>query len=445
MPESSSTEQLNESLFDGQEQQRHVSGSRRDSHHVSETIEHPEELRDSPTEQRPPSPIHEEDIAMPNNFVDPFDDLLAAREESEDPGYMGGALHEDESSIESQPEAEAPQSPEQRPPSSIHEEDIAMPNNFVDLFDDLLAAREENEDPGYMGGVLHEDERSIESEPEAEAPQSPEQRPPSSIHEEDIAMPNNFVDLFDDLLAAREENEDPGYMGGVLDEDESSIESQPEAEAPQDPERRPPSSIHEEDIAMPNNFADLFNDLLAAREEGEDPGYMEGVLHEDERSIERQPEAEVVQSFAEELEFKDCLKLANRSRFRLPHKPLQDTDSTEVSELLLPLVEGIPLSSELIHGLLYALIPGPLLIIEAKSEDMHNEPSPNFEQVNNSVLIIERTGESSLLLVLVDKSMKTLFILESRTANLPVLGLPSSDWKTQYFDVGKHMFLSPPC
>jgi hypothetical protein len=151
------------------------------------------------------------------------------------------------------------------------------------------------------------------------------------------------------------------------------------------------------------------------------------------------------QSFAEDAVFKEYLELACRSTFRLPHESIHDPDHSDVLELLLPLVEEIPLTTELIHGLLYSLIPGTLQIEEVFSNDIYDGLSSIDDQAKQFAAIIHRCEESRLLLVLGDSTMETLFILEGKTAGQPTMeAFPPlfSKWKTKYIDVSLSMFNS---
>jgi hypothetical protein len=134
----------------------------------------------------------------------------------------------------------------------------------------------------------------------------------------------------------------------------------------------------------------------------------------------------------------EYVDLACRSSFRLPHEPLEDADHLDARELLLPLVEERPLTSRLLHGLIYRLLPGPLRIIEVCTSAFDPEPSPEENPVDDFVAIVRRNGEALPLLVLGVETSKTLFILDSETVDLPSLGISwflRPEWRTEHIDV----------
>jgi hypothetical protein len=114
--------------------------------------------------------------------------------------------------------------------------------------------------------------------------------------------------------------------------------------------------------------------------------------------------------------------LACRLSFRLPHEPVEDSNHLDARELLLPLVEERPLTSRLIHGLIYTLLPGPLHIFEVCSGALDPEPSLDEGPADDFVAIVRRNGEALPLLVLGVEISKTLYILDSKTVDLASLG-----------------------
>jgi hypothetical protein len=175
-------------------------------------------------------------------------------------------------------------------------------------------------------------------------------------------------------------------------------------------------SLPEEGVESPRNV----NQLSAA------------LIHEGSTSDVR---VHIPQSFAEEPAFKEYLELARRSNFRLPHEP----DHLEVPGLLLPLVEEVPLTIKLLHGLLYALLPTSLCIVEVCFDNVHDEILPKDESF---AAILRWTGETQLLLVLGDIKLETLFVLGGEAVGLSVVqALPShfSQWSIEYIDVSGFM------
>ena len=99
-------------------------------------------------------------------------------------------------------------------------------------------------------------------------------------------------------------------------------------------------------------------------------------------------------SFGDDPIVQGYLDLACRSSFRLPHESIEDTDHLDARELLLPLVEERPLTSRLIHALIYTLLPGPLRIFEVCSSAFDPEPSPEESPVDDFVAIIRRNADA---------------------------------------------------
>jgi hypothetical protein len=143
-------------------------------------------------------------------------------------------------------------------------------------------------------------------------------------------------------------------------------------------------------------------------------------------------------SFRNDTIVQGYLDLACRSSFRLPHEPVEDADCLDARELLSPLVEERPLTSRLIHGLLYMLVPGPLRILEVCSSAFDPETSPEESPVDDFVAIIRRNAEAVPLLVLGIQSSKTLYILDSETVDLQSFGISwliRPEWSTEHIDV----------
>jgi len=145
-----------------------------------------------------------------------------------------------------------------------------------------------------------------------------------------------------------------------------------------------------------------------------------------------------IKSFGDDPIVQGYLDLACRSSFRLPHESIEDTDHLDARELLLPLVEERPLTSRLIHALIYTLLPGPLRIFEVCSSAFDPEPSPEESPVDDFVAIIRRNAKDLPLLVLGIEISKTLYILDSETLDLTSLRiswLVDPEWRTEHIDV----------
>jgi hypothetical protein len=168
-----------------------------------------------------------------------------------------------------------------------------------------------------------------------------------------------------------------------------------------------------------------------------------------------------MESFGNDPIVQGYVDLACRLSFRLPHEPVEDSDHLNARELLLPLVEERPLTSRLIHGLIYTLLPGPLRIFEVCSGVLDPEPLPEegpaeelriFEfcssaldpepsheesPVDDFVAIVRRNGEALPLLVLGVEISKTLYILDSETVDLASLGTSwptGPEWRTEHIN-----------
>jgi hypothetical protein len=148
------------------------------------------------------------------------------------------------------------------------------------------------------------------------------------------------------------------------------------------------------------------------------------------------------QSYANEPTFQSYLELAlaRRSAFRLPHESTHDPAHVEVPELLLPLVEEVPLTTQLIHGLLHALLPGTVRVLEVCSDNVHDEISENVEPTENFAAIVYWTDDSQVLLVLGVEALQTIFIIGSSLISVAVsqeFPPPFLDWDTKFIDVSR--------
>jgi hypothetical protein len=284
-----------------------------------------------------------------------------------------------------------------------------------------------------------------------------DQTPP--MLEEDGELPQHYNEIFGSMLP------DPISYDSDADQAlpmlEESIESPQrfnhisEATLPdrnfQESHTVQTSPMPEVSAELPQQFNDLFEDLYhddgayerhtnqapSLPEEGvESPRHVNQLsatlYHEGSTSDVR---VRRPQSFAEEPAFKEYLELARRSNFRLPHEP----NHLEVPDLLLPLVEEVPLTIKLLHGLLYALLPTSPRVVEVCFDNVHDELLPKDE---NFAAIVHWTGESQLLLVLGDIKLQTLFILGGEAVGPPVLQAflsQYSQWDIEYIDVSGSM------
>ncbi|KAL6153209.1 hypothetical protein ACJBU6_08368 [Exserohilum turcicum] len=219
------------------------------------------------------------------------------------------------------------------------------------------------------------------------------------------------------------------------------------------------------DAASPQFFNDAFEDLFGSSLQNESEmnftdtsvgyidvgeaavGYMDveeaavGYMDVEEAIVDCQEEHAAdrhhTQSFAQDPIFQSYLDFACRLNFQLPHETPEHTDQVEVRELLSPLVEGTPLTSKLLHGLIYLLVPGPLRVLELDSGVCDGELLPNESLVDNFALIFSQSTNGLCLLVLGDAEKKTLLVLSSRPANLPAMNTlhpKISEWRTKHID-----------
>jgi hypothetical protein len=183
-----------------------------------------------------------------------------------------------------------------------------------------------------------------------------------------------------------------------------------------------PQHSNEEFTDSPQHFNEAFEGLYGEKSEQDVGGF--------------EPH-----SFAKDPAFKTYLEIACRSNFRLPHLSLDSDTPIQPSDVLLPLVNEVPLTTELVHGLLHALHPGSLHIVEVTSDSLHKQNLLDAEWKDDFVTIETRTGNTLPLIVLGDKTTKTLFILESSTADLSIMQFfppEFSDWSTVYMDASCH-------
>jgi hypothetical protein len=207
------------------------------------------------------------------------------------------------------------------------------------------------------------------------------------------------------------------------------------AEDPDDIGNQPgPKSPHQEAAIPPVDEFD-FGDFVM--HDSPSPSHLFGAAS-GSRHRESQIDTDHMESFSDDPIVQGYVDLACRSSFRLPHELVEDAEHLDARELLLPLVEESPLTSRLLHGLIYTLLPGPLRIIEVYTSAFDPEPSPEENPVDDFVAIVHRNGEALPLLVLGVGISKTLFILDSETVDLPSLEISwliRPEWRTEHIDV----------
>ena len=107
------------------------------------------------------------------------------------------------------------------------------------------------------------------------------------------------------------------------------------------------------------------------------------------------------------------MDLACYSGFCLPQETVEDTDYSDAREILLPLVKDGPLMSRLLHGILYTLLPSPVLIIDLYSDAFDSE-AVEGSTYTDLVAIVRRNKDASPLLMVGLERSKTFFILNSK-------------------------------
>ena len=185
------------------------------------------------------------------------------------------------------------------------------------------------------------------------------------------------------------------------------------------------------DIDSPRYFDEAFGERF-----GHEHGTTAHSPVSDTMELEHSP-----RSFENDPEFLPHLELAYRMGFCLPQECVGATDETSVRERLSPLLEEKPLNMDLLHGILYTVLPGPLRIFELGSMPSKDDfPGPE-ELVERFVAILPASDVSTTLLILGDPKSKALHILGSKSAGTPALNtfrtlLPH--WKEEFIDVRTH-------
>lgn len=179
-----------------------------------------------------------------------------------------------------------------------------------------------------------------------------------------------------------------------------------------------------DDPSSPQFFCEAFEDMFGEHvRPGSQASGFEPATHDEESEptmVDRMHERGCY-SYADDPAFQHYLDLACCSDFRLPHEPVAYLNRTQVSQLLSPLIEETPLSIQLIHGLLYALLPSPLHILELNPENCAEGLSACTESVENFAAIILHGRDTPPFLVLGDGTTKTIFVVESETERSPFL------------------------
>ncbi|CAE7219850.1 hypothetical protein PTTW11_11229 [Pyrenophora teres f. teres] len=174
-------------------------------------------------------------------------------------------------------------------------------------------------------------------------------------------------------------------------------------------------------IPTPQFFNEAFEDgVFSTLHHGAQTDVEEATAYSDKQHSMNQDHTK---SFRDDTIVQGYLDLACRSSFRLPHEKVEDADCLDARELLSPLVEERPLTSRLIHGLLYTLLPSPLCIFKVCCSAVNLESPSEENLVDDFVAIVRQDVEDIPLLVLGIQISKTLYILDSETVDLQSLGI----------------------
>ncbi|KAJ5022553.1 hypothetical protein J3E73DRAFT_373835 [Bipolaris maydis] len=171
-------------------------------------------------------------------------------------------------------------------------------------------------------------------------------------------------------------------------------------------------------LPSPQFFNEAFGDLYSTSVHDEvQRDVEETATYPDEQHPTNQSHTE---HFDDDPTVQGYVDLACRLGFRLPHETAEDADCIDVQEVLAPLVKETPLTSRLLHGILYTLLPGPILIIDFCS-GAFDPKAVEGSTCTDFVAIVRRNEDPSPLLVVGLETSKTLFILDSETWDLPSL------------------------
>ncbi|CAN9171531.1 unnamed protein product [Alternaria alternata] len=191
-----------------------------------------------------------------------------------------------------------------------------------------------------------------------------------------------------------------------------------------------------QDASTPQFFNEAFEDLYGSPLQQESQTGGEEVTVACQKQYPTDPTH--TPSLSDDPMFQSYLDLACCASFCLPHESVEDADSTEIRELLSPLVEGTPLTPRLLHGLIYSLVPGPLRILEVDPSSSDGIILEDESLTESFAVILCESEQALPLLVLGAANRKMLFVLSSGTANLPFLSAlhrTLHEWKTEYIKV----------
>ncbi|CAN9183713.1 unnamed protein product [Alternaria alternata] len=250
----------------------------------------------------------------------------------------------------------------------------------------------------------------------------PSETPIENIHEIEVVQSRHALEL---------EPSSPMLYRPFSDPAESGVSVSPARDT--EVENSDSGDMVMQDVSTPQFFNEAFEDLYGSPLQHESQIGGEEITVACQKQYPTDPTH--TPSLGNDLMFQSYLDLACRASFCLPHESVEDADSTEIRELLLPLVEGTPLTPRLLHGLIYSLVPGPLRILEVDPIASDGGMLADESLAENFAIILRESEEALPLLVLGAANRKMLFVLSSGTANLPFLSAlyqTLHEWKTEY-------------
>ncbi|KAJ6194077.1 hypothetical protein J3E72DRAFT_200154, partial [Bipolaris maydis] len=166
-------------------------------------------------------------------------------------------------------------------------------------------------------------------------------------------------------------------------------------------------------LPLPQFFNKAFEDLYPTSMHNKVQGDVEEIaVYPNEQYLTNQSHTE---NSDDNPTFQGYVDLAYHSGFRLPQETTKDTDYVNAQEILLPLVKDRPLTSRLLHSILYTLLPGPVLIIDLYSDAFDSEAVEGSTYTNLIAIVRRNEDASPLLIVGLERSKTGLARLETKS------------------------------
>ncbi|KAJ6280810.1 hypothetical protein J3E71DRAFT_178747 [Bipolaris maydis] len=161
-------------------------------------------------------------------------------------------------------------------------------------------------------------------------------------------------------------------------------------------------------LPLPQFFNKAFEDLYPTSMHNKVQGDVEEIaVYPNEQYLTNQSHTE---NSDDNPTFQGYVDLAYHSGFRLPQETTKDTDYVNAQEILLPLVKDRPLTSRLLHSILYTLLPGPVLIIDLYSDAFDSEAVEGSTYTNLIAIVRRNEDASPLLIVGLERSKTEVFL-----------------------------------